>query len=87
MSEERSARVSPCKTCEKHAPGCHNPETCKEWGDWKAWQSKRALELWEEQKQEAYFGRIGKKKNRGRARVAKQLKAATKGGQNGKVTM
>ena len=85
--EERSPRESPCKYCEEHAPGCHNPDTCKKWKDWKEWQTKRAREIWEQKHNEAYYGRIGKKKNRGHARVAKQLKAAKKGDQNGKVTM
>ena len=87
ISEEMNTLESPCHHCEKHTPYCHNPKTCKNWRDWKAFQTKRAREIWQQKHDEAYYGRIGKKKNRGHARVAKQLKAAKKGDQNGKVTM
>ena len=32
---------TPCHHCGKHAPGCHNPETCP---DWKEYQEQHAIE-------------------------------------------
>lgn len=78
MTEEKSTKRSPCKGCTKRAPGCHT-DACEDWKDWHEWQQDRKERMDKEHRLECALGQIGKKKHKGRQRVAAAITAARKG--------